>query len=88
MLYERVVNATMLTPRRQELNNQEGGMSAWSNLPPATLLSESMSLLALFDGIDLHEEMGNNRSYAILQEALMLDPSNCIALAALSGLPN
>jgi len=87
LLYERVVNATMLTPRRQELNNQEGDMSALSNLPTATLLSESMSLLAWFDDIELHEEMGNNRSYAILQESLMLDPSNCIALAALSGLP-
>lgn len=95
LLYERIVNATMLTPRRQELNNQEGrlsnneysDMSALSNLPPATLLSEAMSLLAWFDGIELHEEMGNKRSYAILQEALMLDPLNCIAVAALLGLP-
>jgi superkiller protein 3 len=92
LLYERVVNATMLTPRRQELNNQEGDeysdMSALSNLPPATLLSESMSLLAWFDGIELYEEMGNKRSYAILQEALMLDPSNCIAVTALGLSPN
>ena len=91
LLHERVVYATLLTPRRQDLqglSTENSDMSALSYLPPAALLSQSMSLLSWLEEKEMQEIGGDpciaNGIHASLQEALMLDPLNLLATAKLS----
>ena len=91
LLHERVVYAILLTPRRQDLqglSTEYSNMSALSSLPPAALISQSMSLLSWLEEKEIQEIGGDpciaNRIHASLQEALMLDPLNSLAAASLA----
>ena len=91
LLHDRVVNATLVTPRRQASQGKSieySDKSVVSSLPSASLVSESMSLVALL------EEAGalNNgdsfastprRNFASLQESFLLDPVNPVSAALL-----
>ncbi|KAL3779429.1 hypothetical protein ACHAW5_002021 [Stephanodiscus triporus] len=90
LLHERVVYAALLTPMGQDLqglSNEYSDISALSSLPPAALLSQSMTLLSCLDEKDIQEMGGHHciadRISASLQEALMLDPLNSLAAAEL-----
>lgn len=83
---ERVVNATLLTPRRQASQgkpSEYSDKSVVSSLPSACLFSESMSLISMLEEAEAlnHGEKPSvsERSLASLQECLLLDPSNPFA---------
>ena len=80
LLYDRIVNATLVTPRRKATQGKAieySEKSVVSSLPPAPLLSESLALIAWLDRTS--EEKAK-----ALQESLMIDPTNALALATLS----
>jgi len=88
---ERVVNATLLTPRRQasQVKSIEySDKSVVSSLPPACLFSESMSLISMLEEIEALNNGGkpsvSERSFISLQECLLLDPSNPFAAASIA----
>ena len=90
LFHERVVHATLLTPRRQDLQGlsaEYSDMSTLSSLPPAALLSQSMALLSWLEEKEIHEIGGDpciaNRIHSSLQEAILLDPLNSLAAAKL-----
>jgi len=90
LLHERVVNATLLSPRRQasqEKMMEYSDKTVVSSLPSASLISESMSLLSWLEEA---EALNNGESpsisdgiFASLQESFLLDPLNPIAAASL-----
>jgi len=88
LLHERAVNATLLSPRRQSLQGKSmeySDKSVVSSIPPASLLSESMSLISWLEEVEALDS-GDSPSicegnFASLQESLLLDPTNSIATA-------
>ena len=88
LLNERVVNATLLNPRRQTSEGkvvEYSDTSVASSIPSATLLSQSMALLSCLKDMkeETSEEEDESQTLATLQESLLLDPSNSIAAASL-----
>jgi len=88
LLNERVVNATLLNPRRQTSEGkvvEYSDTSVVSSIPSATLLSQSMALLSCLKDMkeETSEEEDESQALATLQESLLLDPSNSIAAASL-----
>jgi len=88
LLNERVVNATLLNPRRQTSEGkvvEYSDTSVVSSIPSATLLSQSMALLSCLKDMkeETSEEEDESQTLATLQESLLLDPSNSIAAASL-----
>jgi len=88
LLNERVVNATLLNPRRQTIEGkvvEYSDTSVVSSIPSATLLSQSMALLSCLKDMkeETKEEEEESQTFSTLQESLLLDPSNSIAAASL-----
>ena len=94
LLHHRVVNATLVTPRRQASQGKSieySDKSVVSSLPSASLVSESMSLVALLEdaGALNHGDsfastpQPTKRNCASLQESFLLDPVNPVAAALL-----
>mmetsp|Transcript_4491 Transcript_4491/g.10140 ORF Transcript_4491/g.10140 Transcript_4491/m.10140 type:complete len:1850 (-) Transcript_4491:1250-6799(-) len=90
LLHDRVVHATLLSPKRQTLQGKSiefSDVSVVSSLPPASLLSQSMSLVSWLEEAEALKNGDNlpvpERTFASLQEAFLLDPLNPIAAASL-----
>lgn len=87
LLYDRVVNATLVTPRRKATQGKSieySEKSVVSSLPHASLLSESLALIAWLDRTS-EEKARESSALVSLQESLMIDPVNALALTTLSG---
>ncbi|KAL7555265.1 hypothetical protein ACHAWF_018923, partial [Thalassiosira exigua] len=89
LLHDRVVNATLLSPRRQDSHGSStefSDRSVVSHLPSASVLSEAMSLVSLLEEVESLKNQSNPSSLetttiARVQESLLIDPTNSMAAA-------
>merc|ERR1712032_1600831 len=90
LLYDRVTNATLLSPRKKTLEEksvQISDKSVVSSIPSASLLSESVALACLLEEAETQGIGGHpftkRRTLVSLQESLLLDPTNVMAATSL-----
>ena len=86
LLQDRVVNATLLIPRKQVSSQgksvEYSDTSVVSSLPSASLFSQSIALLSKLK--EAEDASISDRTLVSLQESLLLDPTNSFAAASLS----
>jgi len=91
LLQNRVIHASLITPRRlihQGTPVEYSEKSVVSSIPSTTLISEAKSLLSWVEDADSlnRGDPGSRASHVSLQESLLLDPSNVFAMEVLQML--
>ena len=88
LLHGKVVNATLVSPRRQVQSQERSSLEisdkhVVSSIPSAALLSESISMLSWLKEAEVLNDDGVTNSSVAMQESYLLDPSNLIAASSL-----
>ena len=88
LLHGKVVNATLVSPRRQVQSQERSSLEisdkhVVSSIPSAALLSESISILSWLKEAESLNDDGVTNSSVAMQESYLLDPSNLIAASSL-----